>query len=253
MSSDCAPPTPSCAAAASSAATPPTHAGQPLPDLVWLAPDAREMTEEDWQRPDAHSVGVFLNGDAIAEPDACGRPVVDDSFLLLLNSYWEPVEFRLPDVAYGERWTTLLDTADPGGRPDETEHKAGHRHEPSRRAAWSCSPGPARTAERERSALAARRHRELRAVRVAQHGLVAALRQDAAAVQLGGPGARRHVRDREVDLPVRPDASGSGADPSAPDSMRATTSPRLRSTTSPPSYWTSQQPGRSDAQSRTSP
>jgi len=102
-----------------------THARQPLPDLVWLAPDAREMTEEDWQRGDAHSIAVFLNGDAIAEPDRCGRPVVDDSFLLLFNSYWEPMEFRLPDVAYGERWTTLIDTAEPLGPPDETEHKAG--------------------------------------------------------------------------------------------------------------------------------
>ncbi|WP_458247490.1 glycogen debranching protein GlgX [Streptomyces sp. MAI_2237] len=102
-----------------------THAGQPLPDLVWLAPDAREMTEEDWRRGDAHSVAVFLNGDAIVEPDPCGRPVVDDSFLLLFNSYWEPVEFVLPDVSYGERWTTVLDTAIPQGPPDEAEHKAG--------------------------------------------------------------------------------------------------------------------------------
>ncbi|MEU5099225.1 glycogen debranching protein GlgX [Streptomyces sp. NPDC020996] len=101
------------------------HAGQPLPDLVWLAPDAREMTEEDWQRPDAHSVGVFLNGDAIAELDARGRRVVDDSFLLLFNSYWEPMTFRLPDVAYGERWRTLLDTAEAQDAPDEVEHKAG--------------------------------------------------------------------------------------------------------------------------------
>ncbi|MHC3474583.1 glycogen debranching protein GlgX [Streptomyces sp. 7R007] len=102
-----------------------THADQPLPDLVWLAPDAREMTEDDWERADAHSVGVFLNGDAIVEPDCCGRPVVDDSFLLLFNSYWEPVDFRLPDVTYGERWTTLLDTAEVQGAPDEAEHKAG--------------------------------------------------------------------------------------------------------------------------------
>ncbi|MEV7993824.1 glycogen debranching protein GlgX [Streptomyces sp. NPDC086077] len=100
------------------------HAGQPLPDLVWLQPDATEMADEDWQRSDAHTVGVFLNGDAIAEPDAYGRRVVDDSFLLLLNSYWEPVDFRLPDSTYGERWTTLIDTADPEGPPDETEHKA---------------------------------------------------------------------------------------------------------------------------------
>ncbi|MFF4906561.1 glycogen debranching protein GlgX [Streptomyces sp. NPDC001260] len=103
----------------------PTRARQPLPDLAWLAPDAREMTEEDWQRGDAHSVAVFLNGDAIVEPDPCGRPVVDDSFLLLFNSYWEPVEFVLPDVSYGERWTTLLDTAITQGPPDEAEHKAG--------------------------------------------------------------------------------------------------------------------------------
>lgn len=83
------------------------------------------MTDRDWQRADAHSVGVFLNGDAIAEPDPRGRPVVDDSFLLLFNSYWEPVVFRLPDAAYGGRWTVCADTTEPDGGPDETEYKAG--------------------------------------------------------------------------------------------------------------------------------
>ena len=101
------------------------HPGQPLPDLVWLLPDAHEMTDEDWRRSDAHSVGVFLNGDAIAEPGPRGRRLVDDSFLLLLNSHWEPVDFRLPHAAYGERWTALIDTTDPEGTPDEAEHKAG--------------------------------------------------------------------------------------------------------------------------------
>ncbi|MER5433331.1 glycogen debranching protein GlgX [Streptomyces sp. NPDC002588] len=102
-----------------------THAGQPLPDLVWLLPDAREMRDRDWLRSDAHSVGVFLNGDAIAEPDPRGRPVVDDSFLLLFNSYWEPVVFVLPGAAYGERWAVCADTAEPDGGRDETEYKAG--------------------------------------------------------------------------------------------------------------------------------
>ncbi|CAL9603767.1 Glycogen operon protein GlgX [Streptomyces sp. enrichment culture] len=102
-----------------------TNQDQPLPDLVWLRPDAREMNDDDWLRPDAHAVGVFLNGDAIAEPDPCGRRVVDDSFLLLFNSHWEPAVFRLPDATYGERWTTLIDTADPEAVPDEAEHKAG--------------------------------------------------------------------------------------------------------------------------------
>ena len=104
-----------------------TNAEQPLPDLMWLRPDAREMTARDWQRDDAHSVGVFLNGDAIAERDPHGRRMVDDSFLLLVNGYWEPVVFRLPDGSFGERWTTLIDTADPEGIPDERERKAGTR------------------------------------------------------------------------------------------------------------------------------
>ncbi|MGW2469765.1 glycogen debranching protein GlgX [Streptomyces bauhiniae] len=104
-----------------------TKRKQPLPDLIWLRPDAREMTDQDWRRGDAHSVGVFLNGDAIAERDAYGGRVVDDSFLLLLNGFWEPVDFRLPAASYGERWTTLIDTADPEGVPDERERKAGTR------------------------------------------------------------------------------------------------------------------------------
>ena len=96
-----------------------------LPDLAWLRPDAGAMTERDWLRPDAHSVAVFLNGDAIAEPDQRGGPVTDDSFLLLFNSHWEAVDFTLPDHLYGERWTALLDTADPHAVLDEKEHKAG--------------------------------------------------------------------------------------------------------------------------------
>ncbi|MFF8609733.1 glycogen debranching protein GlgX [Streptomyces sp. NPDC015346] len=101
-----------------------TDERQPLPDLVWLRPDAREMTDEDWGRPDDHAIGVFLNGDAIAETDPYGGRVVDDSFLILVNSYWEPVTFRLPGPAYGERWTVRVDTADPQGLPDESECKA---------------------------------------------------------------------------------------------------------------------------------
>ncbi|MFD0214081.1 glycogen debranching protein GlgX [Streptomyces hirsutus] len=104
---------------------PASRAGRGLPDLVWLLPSAEEMSDVDWRRSDAHSVGVFLNGDAIAEPDPCGRRLVDDSFLLLLNSHWDPVDFRLPGAAYGERWTALIDTADPDGVPDESEYKAG--------------------------------------------------------------------------------------------------------------------------------
>ncbi|MFJ9180056.1 glycogen debranching protein GlgX [Streptomyces sp. NPDC102360] len=94
-----------------------------LPDLVWLRPDATVMTEEDWARPDAHTLAVFLNGDAITERDSCGQSVVDDSFLLLFNFYWRATEFQLPGSSYGASWATRIDTAAPDG-VDESEYKA---------------------------------------------------------------------------------------------------------------------------------
>ncbi|MFI0349246.1 glycogen debranching protein GlgX [Actinomadura sp. 9N407] len=82
-------------------------------DIAWLTPGGERMTDHDWNAGFAKSLGVFLNGDAISEPDPRGRPVRDDSFLLLINAHSEPVEFTLPGPEYGERWEFSLDTADP--------------------------------------------------------------------------------------------------------------------------------------------
>ena len=48
------------------------------------------MTQRDWQRDDAHALGVFLNGQEIPDDDAAAASdIVDDSFLLLFNAYHE--------------------------------------------------------------------------------------------------------------------------------------------------------------------
>ncbi|MEV0665112.1 glycogen debranching protein GlgX [Actinomadura luteofluorescens] len=83
-------------------------------DIAWLTPAGESMTDQDWNVGFAKSLGVFLNGDAITEPDPRGRRVRDDSFLLLVNAGSEPVEFTLPGAEYGERWEFSLDTAEPG-------------------------------------------------------------------------------------------------------------------------------------------
>ncbi|MEV4006235.1 glycogen debranching protein GlgX [Actinomadura sp. NPDC049753] len=83
-------------------------------DIAWLTPAGESMTDQDWNVGFAKSLGVFLNGDAITEPDPRGRRVRDDSFLLLINAGSEPVEFTLPGAEYGERWEFALDTAEPG-------------------------------------------------------------------------------------------------------------------------------------------
>lgn len=81
-----------------------------LRDIAWLDPSGAHMSDEQWQEAFARSVAVFLNGDAIAEPDLRGEDVVDDSFLVLFNGAPESVTFTLPDIDYGTQWTVVLDT-----------------------------------------------------------------------------------------------------------------------------------------------
>jgi isoamylase len=96
-----------------------------LGDLAWFTPDGKEMQNSHWQQDDARAVAVFLNGNAISEPDTRGQRVVDDSFLILLNSNHEPRDFLLPSNAYGDTWRVVVDTTTATGDADEGNHKAG--------------------------------------------------------------------------------------------------------------------------------
>jgi isoamylase len=58
-------------------------------------------------------VSVFLNGEAIREPDARGEHVTDDQFWLLFNGHHEALDFAVPDVGAGERWEVVIDTHAP--------------------------------------------------------------------------------------------------------------------------------------------
>jgi isoamylase len=83
-----------------------------LPDIAWLRPDGTPMTKDDWDTGFARSLMVFLNGDAIREPNRRGGPVVDDSFLMLFNAGDEVLTFQLPRTKLGEAWQPVLDTDD---------------------------------------------------------------------------------------------------------------------------------------------
>lgn len=89
----------------------PEHGGESeLRDIAWLTPSGQHMQAEAWNSDHAFAVMVFLNGDAIDEPDMRGEEIVDDSFLLLFNSHWEKQSFKLPGADYGQAWTAVLDT-----------------------------------------------------------------------------------------------------------------------------------------------
>jgi glycogen operon protein len=86
--------------------------GSDMKDLAWFRPDGKPMTEEDWTSPLTRCLGFQLTGTAIDETDAEGRPIVDDTFLVLLNAYHERVDFVLPGHEQGAAWEVVLDTRD---------------------------------------------------------------------------------------------------------------------------------------------
>jgi glycogen operon protein len=96
----------------------PIRGGDEVRDIAWLTPAGHEMTQEDWGSEFGRCVMVFLNGEALPEPDARGQRIVDDSFLLCFNSGDTCVDFITPNTEYAQVWTAVIDTAHPDGSTD---------------------------------------------------------------------------------------------------------------------------------------
>ncbi len=87
------------------------------------------MTIRDWDSPDSHALGVFLNGEALTDVTPRGEHQRDDSFLLMFSAYYEPVTFRIPARRFGTRWAFELSTAEPtrrGGGAELRAARGGH-------------------------------------------------------------------------------------------------------------------------------
>jgi glycogen operon protein len=80
-------------------------------DIIWLTPTGEEMTQQDWGASYANSLAVFLNGDAISEPDPRGEKISDARFLLLFNAHSSPLIFTLPEASLAAGWEVVIDTA----------------------------------------------------------------------------------------------------------------------------------------------
>jgi len=75
------------------------------------------MGDDDWDAGFARSIGLFLNGEAIAGRDRRGQRITDDSYLLLFNAHHEPIDWALPKQ-WGDTWEPVLNTADDDQDPD---------------------------------------------------------------------------------------------------------------------------------------
>jgi glycogen operon protein len=86
--------------------------GTDIKDISFLAPDGKEMSDEDWGAGFTKCLGMRLAGDLIGQEDDRGRPIVGDTLLVLLNAHWEPIPFTLPPHKEGQQWELIFDTAE---------------------------------------------------------------------------------------------------------------------------------------------
>jgi glycogen operon protein len=80
-------------------------------DVSWLTTTGEEMADENWTDTNARCLGVLLDGRA--QPTGLRRPGTDSTLLLIVNSYHDVVNFKLPEAAGGREWVCLVDTNQP--------------------------------------------------------------------------------------------------------------------------------------------
>ncbi len=81
-------------------------------DIAWYGADGNEVSDDSWNTGWMRSLAVMLNGKTMETSDEMGSPVIDDSFLLIVNASHEGVEFKLPPPPDGRPWAQILDTED---------------------------------------------------------------------------------------------------------------------------------------------
>ena len=88
-------------------------AGAEASELRWFTPGGTEMTGGDWSDASALAVALYLDGSDDPDPAADGSLLLDDDFLVLVNAWWQPLDFVLPATRPQAAWHVELDSYDP--------------------------------------------------------------------------------------------------------------------------------------------
>jgi glycogen operon protein len=85
--------------------------GAECKDIAWFLHTGQQMKDQQWGVHFAKSLGIFINGDTIPNPNARGEPVTDASFYVIFNAHYESLDFIFPAKFWGREWLPVLDTA----------------------------------------------------------------------------------------------------------------------------------------------
>ena len=101
--------------------------GAEASELRWFTPAGTEMTAADWSDDNALAIALYLDGSDDPDRAEDGTWLLDDDFMVLVNAWWEPLEFVLPATRGQASWRTDIDTYDPAapGNPAVAPRGAG--------------------------------------------------------------------------------------------------------------------------------
>ena len=102
-------------------------AGAEAKELQWFTPAGTPMNSGDWADPNARAIAIYLDGSDAPDRAEDGTPLVDDDFLVLVNSWWEPLDFVLPRTRPGAQWHAEIDSYDPAAPAGAGADSAGEQ------------------------------------------------------------------------------------------------------------------------------
>ncbi len=79
-------------------------------DIAWFNTDGNPVSDQTWHTEWNRAVGVLLNGQTLEVTDDKGQPVIDNSFLLIINAAQDGVEFKLPPCQTAAIWRQIVST-----------------------------------------------------------------------------------------------------------------------------------------------
>ena len=79
-------------------------------DVAWFGTDGNEISDQAWSEGWNKSIAVMFNGRTMNVSDEEGRPVVDESFLIVVNAADQGVEYVMPAPPSQTPWRQVLDT-----------------------------------------------------------------------------------------------------------------------------------------------
>ena len=77
-------------------------------DVTWINANGGEMQDAHWKDPSMKCFGMLLDGRA--QKTGIRKQGQDETVLIVMNSYEGFVDFTLPEVSAGSKWTLLIST-----------------------------------------------------------------------------------------------------------------------------------------------